>query len=71
MRPGLVIGIGSILSAFGIGWIHEAFTGDPSIKELVMRGVVYAALIAFLITLRLGLPGQIRAMRIRRALAKP
>ena len=70
MRPGLVIGIGSIIAAFIIGWMHEAFTGDVSVTQLVVRGVLYAGLIAILITIRLGLPGQIRAMRIRRALAK-
>lgn len=70
MRAGLVIGIGSIVTAFGVGAVHDAYTGDASVLQLVVRSVLYAGLIALMITIRLGVPDQIRALRIRRALGK-
>lgn len=70
MRPVGWLGIACILTAYAIGMIHLAYTGDASIRLLVLHGVGAALGFALMITIRLGLPTQIRQWRLRRALRR-
>lgn len=62
------LGLACIATAYAIGAIHLSFTGDASIQLLVLHGIAAALLMAALIVLRLGIPSQIRAWQLRRAL---
>ena len=68
MRVLAWLGIGCIATAYAIGAIHFAFTGDSSITQLVVHGVVAACVMSLIVVLRLGLPSQIRAYTLKRAL---
>ena len=62
------LGIACIMTAYAIGAIHLSFTGDDSIRTIVLQGILAASVMALLVGLRLGLPAHVRAWRIKRAL---
>ncbi|HET6404871.1 MAG TPA: hypothetical protein VFH78_09500 [Candidatus Thermoplasmatota archaeon] len=68
MRVVGLLGLACIATAFAIAAIHQRFTGDASVLELVTHGVLYAALLGLVVMVRLDLPSQIRAWRLRRTL---
>jgi hypothetical protein len=70
VRPGLLLGIGSLVAAFVIGAVHQAYTGDGSVLKLALRGVVYSLVLTLVMCLRFGLPLSWRVALTRRARAR-